>query len=77
MEPLYVKYFLSKWKIDPNKTITDFVIFYWASNVQIADKIMKFHYPKLTIMCVVDRTVSFFFQNTNVESDDYRSQGNI
>ena len=37
-------------KIGPNKTITDIVMFYEASNVQIGGELINFYYPKLTVM---------------------------
>ena len=34
-------------KIDPHKSITDVVMFDGASNVQLAGKLLKIHYPKV------------------------------
>ena len=37
-------------KIDPHKSITDVVMFYGASNVQLAGKLLKIHYPNISVM---------------------------
>ena len=37
-------------KIDPTKTLSDIVMFDGDSNVQLGGKLLKFHYPKLTVM---------------------------
>ena len=46
--------------IDPQKHLTDVIIFDRASNVQLGGKLLKVHYPKLTVMRGVEHTVSFF-----------------
>ena len=63
MEPLYVLDILSTLKIDPNKSITDVVIFGGASNVQLGGELMKTPYPKISVMCGIKNTVSLFFNN--------------
>ena len=63
MEPLYVKYYLTTYTIDPNKKITDVVMFYQALNVQLGGELMKFHYPKLTVMRGVEQSFSLFFND--------------
>ena len=37
-------------EIDPAKTLSDIVMFYGASNVQLAGRFLRVHYPKLTVM---------------------------
>ena len=54
MEPLYET-------IDTHKSITDVVIFDGASNVQLSGENLKIHYPNISVMCVVEHTVSSFF----------------
>ena len=77
MESLYGLDSLSTCKTDPHKSITDVVLFYWASNGHIGSEIFKIHYPNISVMCGVEHTVSLFFnhvfQNTSCESDDYNS----
>ena len=34
-----------------------------ASNVQLAGRLLKVYYPKLTVMCGVEQTVSLFFND--------------
>ena len=53
IEPLYVIYLSTTWKHNPNKIITDVVIFDGASNVQIGGELMKINEPKFNVMCVV------------------------
>ena len=48
-------------EIDPAKTLSDIVIFYGASHVQIEGRLLKFHYPKLIVMHGVEHTVLLFF----------------
>ena len=48
---------------DPNKTITDIVMFDGASNVHIGGELMNIHDPKLTVMHGVEHTVSLFFND--------------
>ena len=62
MEPLYVLDFLSTLKIDPNKSITDLFMFDGASNVQLAGKLMKIQYTKISVICGFEHTVFFIFQ---------------
>ena len=47
-------------KIDPHKTITDVVMFDGASNIQLGGEILKFCYPNISVMRVVEHTVSLF-----------------
>ena len=49
--------------IEPNRTITDVVIFDGASNVYIGGELMKTHCPKLTLMHGVEHTVSLFLND--------------
>ena len=35
------------------------------SNVQLGGKLLKVHYPKLTVMCGVEHTVSLFFNDVS------------
>ena len=36
-----------------------------ASNVQLGGKLLKVHYPNLTVMCGVEHTVSLFFNDVS------------
>ena len=36
-----------------------------ASNIQLAGKLMKMHYPKVSVMCGVEHTVSLFFNDVS------------
>ena len=36
-----------------------------ASNVQLVGKLLKVHYPKLTVMCRVEYTVLLFFNDVS------------
>ena len=47
-------------KIGPHKTITYVVMFDGSSNVQLSGELLIIHYPKLTVMRVVEHTVSLF-----------------
>ena len=47
-------------EIDPAKQLTDIVLFDGASNVQLAGKLLKVHYTKLTFMRSVEHTLSLF-----------------
>ena len=64
-EVLYVLDFLSTVKIDPNKSITDVVMFYGASNFQLAGELLKIYYPKVSVMRGVEHTVSLFFNDVS------------
>ena len=48
-------------EIDPDKTLSDIVMFDGASNVQLAGRLLKVNYPKLTVICGVEHTVLLFF----------------
>ena len=50
-------------EIDPAKKLSDIVMFDGALNVQLAGRLLKVHYPKLTVMCGVEHTVSLFFND--------------
>ena len=50
-------------EIDPEKKLTDIVMFDGASNVQLGGKLLKVHYPKLTVMCGVEHTVLLFLND--------------
>ena len=54
-----------KRETDAGKKLTDTVMFDGASNVKLGGKILKVHYPKLTIMCGVEHTLSLFFNNVS------------
>ena len=47
-------------KIDPHKSITDFVMFDRASNLQLAGELLKIYYPDISVMCGVEHTVYLF-----------------
>ena len=47
-------------EIDPGKTLTDIIMFDRASSVQLGGKLLKLHYPKLTVMRGVEHTVYIF-----------------
>ena len=47
-------------EIDQGKQLTDIVIFDGASNVQLGVRLLKVHYPKLTVMRGVEHTVLLF-----------------
>ena len=51
--------------IDPRKHLTDVIMFDGASNVQLGGKLLKVHYPKLTVMRGVKHTVSLFFNDVS------------
>ena len=51
--------------IDPQKHSTDVIMFDGASNVQLGGKLLKVHYPKLTVMRGVEHTVSLFFNDVS------------
>ena len=52
-------------EIDPGKCLTDVIIFDWASNVYHGGKVLKVHYPKLTVMHGVEHTVLLFFYDVS------------
>ena len=37
-------------EVDPAKKLSDIVVFDGASNGQLSGKVLKVHYPKLTVM---------------------------
>ena len=47
-------------EIDPGKRLIDIFMFDGASNVQLGGKLLKVHYPKLTVMRGVEHTVYLF-----------------
>ena len=47
------------------KKVSDIVMFDGASNVQLAGRLLKVHYPNLTVMCGVEHTVSLFFNDVS------------
>ena len=55
--------FLEHIKIDPNKSITEVLMFDGASNVQIDGELLKINCPKISVMHGVEHTVSLFFNN--------------
>ena len=52
-------------EIDPEKKLSDIVMFDGASNVQLSGRILKVNYPKLTVMRGVEHTVSLFFNDVS------------
>ena len=48
-------------EIDPAKKLSDIVMFDRDTNVQLAGRLLKVHYPKLTVMHGVEHTVLLFF----------------
>ena len=52
-------------EIDPGNILTDVIMFDGASNVQLGGKLLKVHYPKLTVMRGVEHTVSLFFNDVS------------
>ena len=65
LEPLYVLDLFSALKFDPRHSITDVVMFDEASNVKLAGKLLKMHYPNISVMCGVEHTVSLFFNDVS------------
>ena len=53
-------------KIDPNKSITDVVIFDGSSNVQLAGELFKIHHKMVSVMRVVEHSVSLFFNQAQI-----------
>ena len=52
-------------EIYPFKKLIDIVMFGGASNVQLGGKLLKVHYPKLTVMRGVEYTVLLFFNDVS------------
>ena len=52
-------------EIDPRKKLTDVIMFDGASNVQLGGKVLKVHYPNLTVMHGVEYTVLLFFNDVS------------
>ena len=52
-------------EIDPAKKLIDIVMFDGVSNVQLSERIVKVHYPNLTIMIGVEHIVSLFFNDVS------------
>ena len=50
---------------DPHKSIIDVIMFDGASNVQLAGELLQIRYPKVTVMCGVEHTVSLFFDDVS------------
>ena len=50
-------------EIEPFKTLSDIVMFNGAINVQLAGKLLKMYYPKLTVMRGVEHIVLLFFND--------------
>ena len=50
-------------EIDPAKKISDIVMFDGDPDVQLAGRLLKVHYPRLTVMRGFEHTVSFFFND--------------
>ena len=66
MEPLYIINLMITSKIDPDKTITDVVMFDLASNLQLVGDLVKFYYPKLAVMRGVEHTFYLFFNDVSI-----------
>ena len=52
-------------EIDPAKQLLYMVLFDEALNVKLAGRLLKVHYPKLTVMCGVEHTVLLFFNDAS------------
>ena len=52
-------------EIDPAKKLSDIVMFDRDTNVQLAGRLLKVHYPKLTVVSGVEHTVSLFFNDVS------------
>ena len=52
-------------EVDPGKKLTDMVMFDGASNVQLIGRLLKMHYPKLTVIRGVEQTVPLFFYDVS------------
>ena len=52
-------------EIDPSKKLSDIVMFDGALNVQLTGRLLKAHYPKLTVMHGVEHTVLLFFNDVS------------
>ena len=48
-------------EIDPTKQLSDMVVFDGVSKFQLAGRLLNMYYPKFTVMCGVEHTVSLFF----------------
>ena len=66
MEQSFVIIFESYNRIDPGKKLIDIVIFDGASNAELGGRLLKVHYPKLTLMHGVEHTVSLFFNDVSM-----------
>ena len=52
-------------EIDPGNVLTDVIMFDGASNVQLAGRFLKVHYPNMIVMCGVEHTVLLFFNDVS------------
>ena len=52
-------------EIDPAKTLSDIVMFDGASNLQLAERLLKVHYPKLIVIRGVEHTLSLFINGVS------------
>ena len=57
------RFFFEHINNDSNTIITDVVMFDRASNIQLGGKLIKFHYPMLTVMRVAEQKESLFFND--------------
>ena len=57
---LYMLYIPWSHKIDPHKSITDVVVFYGDSNIQLGGELFKIQCPNIPVMHGVERNVSLF-----------------
>ena len=52
-------------EIDPTKQLSHIVMFDVSLNVQLAGRLLKACYPRITVMCRVETTVSLFFNDVS------------
>ena len=68
-------------EIYPAKKVSDIVMFDGASNVQLSGRLLKAHYPKLTVMRGVEHAVLLFFNNvlkdTHCKSNNFFPKDDI
>ena len=52
-------------EIDPTKQLSDMVVFDVVSKFQLAGRLLNMYYPKFTVICGVEHTVSLFFNDVS------------
>ena len=52
-------------EIDPAKTLSDILMFDGALNVKLAGRLLRLHYPTMTLMCSVEHTLKLFFNDVS------------